>query len=239
MTVIMNLKDSSIVVIGGGSGIGRGIAQEAVRRGAKVTLVGRNAERLDAVRQSLGPAANAVTCDIAEEAQVKSLARLLGEVDHVVTTAISGAGQKLAELEVATVNEVLGSKVVAGLLLARHVRIRAGGSLTFTAGIAAERPGPSGAAVAAANGALFSLARALTLELAPVRVNVLSPGWVDTELWDRLPGDKQATFARVAERLPVKRIGTPADLAHAAMFLMENGFMTGAVLPVDGGHRLV
>ncbi|MFT3712249.1 MAG: SDR family oxidoreductase [Archangium sp.] len=232
----MNLKDSSIVVVGGSSGIGRGIAEEALRRGARVTLVGRDETRLEAVRREIKAHA-AVVADVADEAAVQSLAAKVGEVDHLVTTAISGAGEKLTQMKVATVREVLDSKVLAALLLARHVKLR--GSFTLTAGVAAERPGPSGAAVSAANGALFSLARALALELAPVRVNVISPGWVDTALWDKLGGDKQAMFARVAERLPVKRIGTTADLAHAAMFLMENGFMTGAVLPVDGGHRLV
>jgi NAD(P)-dependent dehydrogenase (short-subunit alcohol dehydrogenase family) len=114
-----------------------------------------------------------------------------------------------------------------------------GGSITFTAGIASERPMPRASMVAAANAALGGLARALAVELAPVRVNVLSPGWVDTPVWDRISPDKNAAFEAMAKRLPAGRVGLPADLAHAARFLMENAFTTGIVLHVDGGHRLI
>jgi NAD(P)-dependent dehydrogenase (short-subunit alcohol dehydrogenase family) len=94
--------------------------------------------------------------------------------------------------------------------------------------------------VAAVNGALGAFARALALELAPTRVNVVSPGWVDTPVWDRIAGDgKAAAFEQMARRLPVGRVGTPEDLAHAYLFLMENGFTTGVTLHVDGGHALV
>ena len=99
---------------------------------------------------------------------------------------------------------------------------------------------PSGSIVAAVNGALMSLVRALAVELAPVRVNALSPGWVDTPVWDSIPGGaKEERFAQHARRLPVGCIGAPADIADAALFLMGNGFTTGEVLHVDGGHRLV
>ena len=89
----------------------------------------------------------------------------------------------------------------------------------------------------------MALGRALALELAPIRVNVVSPGWVDTPVWDRLVGTavggKEAAFAAMADRLPVGRIGTPADVAAAFLFLMQNGFTTGTTLHVDGGHQLV
>jgi len=90
-------------------------------------------------------------------------------------------------------------------------------------------------------GALFSLAYGLTIALAPVRVNVLSPGWIDTPVWDTsaLAANKQAMFAQMAQRLPAGRIGHPSEIGHAALFLMENDFTTGIVLPVDGGHRLI
>jgi NAD(P)-dependent dehydrogenase (short-subunit alcohol dehydrogenase family) len=94
--------------------------------------------------------------------------------------------------------------------------------------------------IAAANGALISFVRAAAVELAPIRVNALSPGWVDTEVWDVVAGDgKAAVFASMSERLPARRIGRPDDLAHAGIFLMGNQFTTGSVLHVDGGHRLV
>ena len=97
-----------------------------------------------------------------------------------------------------------------------------------------------GAVVAAVNGALGALARALALEMAPTRVNVVSPGWVETPVWDALMGErKTAAWEQMARRLPVGRIGTPSDLAAAYLFLMENTFATGTTVHVDGGHALV
>lgn len=94
--------------------------------------------------------------------------------------------------------------------------------------------------IAAANGALEALARALALELAPIRVNVVSPGWVDTPIWETIAGDdKTERLAAMAERLPVGRIGQPTDIAQAFVALMNNGFITGTLLHVDGGHRLI
>jgi NAD(P)-dependent dehydrogenase (short-subunit alcohol dehydrogenase family) len=93
--------------------------------------------------------------------------------------------------------------------------------------------------VCAVNGALHSLVRALAVELAPARVNALSPGWVDTPAWDRIGADKERRLADRARTLPVGRIGTVADLAHAGVYLLENGYTTGEVLHVDGGHRFV
>ena len=100
---------------------------------------------------------------------------------------------------------------------------------------------PTGYLVGAVNGALFSLTYGLAVALAPVRVNVLSPGWIDTPIWETsaLSANKVAMFEQMAQRLPARRIGQPADIAHAALFLMENEFTTGTVLPVDGGHRFL
>lgn len=102
------------------------------------------------------------------------------------------------------------TKLLGAWLVGKHAAGRVTGSITYTSGINAYRPNGSNTIVAAANGALASLAYGLAIELAPVRVNVVSPGWVDTAIWDQLPMDKQAAFAALAERLPARRIGTPA-----------------------------
>src|SRR5262249_39332814 len=120
-------------------------------------------------------------------------------------------------------------------------RMPDGGSITFTSGIAAYRPAPGGSLAASANGALESMVRAFALELAPIRVNAVSPGWVDTPIWEQLatPEAKQARLSQMAARLPGGRIAVPADIANAIGYLIEDDFVTGTVLQVEGGQLLV
>lgn len=243
-TTRSGLEDRTAVVVGGGSGIGLAVAREALARGAEVVLAGRSRERLERALAGLaaGPRARAVAADVRREDDVVRLFEAVRQADHVVVTAIVPGYQPIAAFDLEAARAVVESKLLGALLVAKHgaPRLRPGGSLTFTTGIAAERPMPRGSMVAAVNGALAAFVRAAALELAPLRVNALSPGWVDTEIWDAVAGDgKAATFAAMAERLPARRIGRPEDLAHAAAFLMENGFTTGSVLHVDGGHPLV
>jgi NAD(P)-dependent dehydrogenase (short-subunit alcohol dehydrogenase family) len=133
--------------------------------------------------------------------------------------------------------------LVSAFSLAKHTpgKLRPGGSITFTSGISKDRPSvPCDAVVAAVAGSFGYLARALTLELAPTRVNAVSPGWVDTPMWDEIAGSaKQEIWAQIVPRLPASRIGTVADIAKAYVFLLESEFTTGTVLQVDGGHALI
>lgn len=238
----MNLEQQHVIVIGGSSGIGLGVARACLERGASLTLVSRSSEKLAGAAAELGDARRVRTsaADVTQEAEVRSLFDQHPPPRHVVMTAVQGHYQPIREMDIAAARRVIDSKLVAALHVAKHARFEPGGSLVLTTGIAAVRPGPSGSIVAAVNGALMSLVRALAVELAPVRVNALSPGWVDTPVWDSIPGGaKEQRFAQHARRLPVGRIGAPADIADAALFLMGNGFTTGEVLHVDGGHRLV
>ncbi len=233
-----------IVVVGGGSGIGRGIARAALEAGAEVVIVGRSGKRLEEAIAELGSSAmvRPVTADVTNEADVIRLFHEVEAFDHLATTVADLTYQPIRELEVAAARKSIDSKLLSSLLLAKHAwaRARPGGSLTFTSGIAAYRPGPRGAVVAAVNGALASLARALALELAPLRVNVVSPGWVDTPIWEVVAGSNTAAMQeQMAKRLPGGRIGRPEDIAQAVLSMMANEFITGAVLHVDGGQRLV
>ena len=240
----MMFDGQHVVVVGGSSGIGLGTARAVLAAGARVTIVGRSPERLARARRELGDESQvrAIAADIGQETDVVHLFEAAGDLDHLVTTAVDASYQPVTELEPAAAQRVIDSKLIGPLLLAKHgaPRIRTGGSITFTSGIAAYRPSRGGAVVAAVNGALAALGRALALELAPIRVNVVSPGWVDTPVWDVVAGDRKgAVLSEMAERLPVRRVGTPADVARAFLFLMQSQYSTGTVLHIDGGQRLV
>lgn len=246
MSTGIETKSERVLIVGGSSGMGLELARLLLTEGSQVTIAGRSEARLEEARASLSSAGERLTtvvADIAQEDQVARLFERVGPLDHIVTTAadIEGAYQLLPALDLAAVRRVVDSKFIGPLLLAKHGApvLSPQGSITFTSGIAAYRPAARGSVVAAINGALESLAYALAVELGPIRVNAVSPGWVDSPIWKHVAGDaKAATLVAMAKRLPVGRIGQPDDIASAIRFLMRNGFVTGTVLHVDGGHRL-
>jgi len=230
-----------VVIVGGSSGMGRALAAELVAQGSEVTVAGRSADKLDDVRRELG--VRTVAMDVGVEQDIERLFAVTGTVSHIVTTAadVGGAYQPIAAYDVRAARTAVDSKLLGPLLLAKHGAplLEPGGSIVFTSGIAAYRPGPRASLLAALNGALASLAAALAVELAPLRVNVVSPGWVDTPIWQDVAGDAAPeTLAAMAARLPVGRIGRTQDIAAAIIALLRNGFITGTVLHADGGHRL-
>ncbi|MFE3955786.1 SDR family oxidoreductase [Nocardia sp. NPDC059091] len=231
------------VVVGGGSGMGQAIADALQAAGNEVIIVGRSEQRLaDAVRELGDGKVSAVVADVADEEQVSRLFETVGTVDHVITTAadLAGAYGPVATFDFEHGRGFLETKLIGSMLLAKHARLTENGSLTFISGIAAYRPAVGGAMVAAVNAALEGLTRALAVELSPIRVNAVSPGWVLTDIWESMPWeDKQERLAAMAEKLPARRLGRPDDIAAAVLSVIGNGFVTGTVLHVDGGHRLV
>lgn len=226
--------------------MGLALAGRCLGTGAEVIIVGRNPERLTRAREALGSPAQlqAIAADVSREEQVIELFGRVGSLDHIVSTAadIEGAYQLVSALDLGAAQRVVDSKFYGPLLLAKHgaPKLAATGSITVVSGIAAYRPAPRGAVVAAINAALEGLVRALAIELAPIRVNAVSPGWIDTPIWTAVAGDKKdEVMGAMAKRLPVGRIGRPEDIADAIVFLMGNTFTTGSVLHVEGGHRLI
>lgn len=237
-----SLKDASVVVIGGSSGIGLATAKAALAEGARVSITGRSAERLRAARAELGNAARAVALDAADEAGMRDFFGALDAVDHVFSTAGELVKDTRLEPETAAVRPSMDVRFFGSLYCAKYAapKMNGRGSITFMSGTGALRP-LEGAAVAMAScGAVEAFARALAVDLAPIRVNAIQPGFVDTPMLAGVLGEKKdEILAAVARRLPVRHVGTPEEIADAVLFLMKNDYVTGITLPIDGGGLLV
>jgi NAD(P)-dependent dehydrogenase (short-subunit alcohol dehydrogenase family) len=223
-----------------------GVAAAALERGAQIIIAGRSQEKLRNAVRAMGSAGEVPTfaVDMTDESAVARMFAEIGEFDHLVSTA--GApppNDPVADARLDVARRFIDNKLVGALSLTKHAvkTLRPGGSITFTSGINKDRPPvPGGAVVTAVAGSFGYLAHALALELAPTRVNVVSPGWVDTPMWDELVGDaKSAYLADMASRLPARKMATPADVARAYLYLMESEFMTGETIHIDGGQRFV
>lgn len=233
------MNTQSVIVVGGSSGIGLAVATAARAAGARVGLVARDPARLATAASSIG-AAHAVADILDAEALSSAFARL-GPVDHVYVSAGGFVGGTALEGDLARFRDAVLSRSLGIAHVARAARphLSAKGSLTLTGGLSTDRPAAGTFATAVGTAAAEQAARVLALELAPVRVNAVSPGWTDTPMWDGILGEAKAeTFAGVAAKLPAARIAAAEDVARAVLFLMQNPSVTGEVLHVDGGHRL-
>jgi NAD(P)-dependent dehydrogenase (short-subunit alcohol dehydrogenase family) len=237
--VVVSLENRTVLVVGRGSGIARAIALTARSRGAKVVVAGRRPDVLETAYAGQGVAAEAV--DVNDDATIEALAERLGRVDHVVSTVSARSRGLLRDLDRASLLDSFGTKVIGPIMLAKHfaARIADGGSFTLFSGVAAFKPAVGYLGVAATNGAVDFLTRSLALEMGPTRVNAISPGVVDTGIWDSLGVDgKRAYFEKLRTANPARRIGTVDDIAAAVLFAMTNPSLTGATLRVDGGEPL-
>lgn len=240
------LAGKKIVIIGGSSGIGLGVAAAALESQADVVIAGRSPEKLQAAARVLGAdrRVSTVAIDMANEADVARMFDEVGAFDHLVATAgTPPPNDPIDRTDMNFVQRFVDSKLLGAVVLAKHAvrTLRPGGSIIFTSGINKDRPPiPGGAIVSAIAGSFSYFARALALELAPTRVNVVSPGWVDTPMWDEIVGEaKTGFFAGMAPNLPARKIATPADVARAYLYLLESEFMTGETIHIDGGQRLI
>lgn len=236
----MGLQGAKVFVIGGSSGIGLATARLAQAAGAQVTIGSRSREKLDAAKAEIGGAVETIEIDVRDDSSVRTAFERTGTVDHVVFTPPGGTVGKIRDLDTATVLAGLDAKIVAAVRTAKFAKISEHGSLTYLTGQFARRPLPGAAMAAVVNGAIDVLGKTLAVELAPVRVNMVSPGVIDTPLHARLPDDMRTVmFASAAARLPVGRIGRPEDIGSMIVQCMENGFLTGAIIEVDGGANVL
>jgi NAD(P)-dependent dehydrogenase (short-subunit alcohol dehydrogenase family) len=234
------LRDKTVVVVGRGSGIARAIALLARSEGARVVVAGRDTAKLQSAYDRGHVTAEFV--DITDDESIAALADRVGAVDHVVSTASARARGKLGDLDRAKLQLSFDTKVIGPTMMAKYFapQMKPGGSFVLFSGVHAFKLNVGYLGVGITNGAVDFLARWLAVELAPTRVNAISPGVIDTGAWDSLGGDgKREYFKHIADVNPARRIGTPEDIAGAALFAMTNAFMTGMTLKVDGGEPLV
>ena len=230
------LDNQRILVIGGSSGIGLAIAAATADAGASVTIASRNQEKLTAVATKLSRAVHIAVLDTGDNGLLERFFEKQTAWDHVVVSAAQTKVGSVQSLSLTDAKAAMESKFWGAYRVARVAHINGGGSLTLVSGFLSERPSATAVLQGAINAALEALARGLALELAPVRVNAVSPGMIETPIWDDLPSEKRKeVFETTAERLPVRKIGQPEDIANAVLFLMTTAYATGSTVRVDGG----
>ncbi|MEL6374476.1 MAG: SDR family oxidoreductase [Pseudomonadota bacterium] len=237
-----DLQDAHVVVVGGGSGIGRATAALAIAQGARVTLASRNRAKLEAAAQEMDGDVAAAPVDMTDAVATEAWARTLGPIDHLVISASSATHGPFATAPLEPLRAMFDAKFFGPYTVARAAlpSLREGGSITFFSGVLSRRPGENCAGLGAVNGAVEALTRALALELGPrVRVNCMSPGMTRSDAYAHVDETaREAMYASTGASLPLGRVGETDEVARATLFLMMNTFTTGVVLDVDGGHMI-
>jgi NAD(P)-dependent dehydrogenase (short-subunit alcohol dehydrogenase family) len=237
------LSEKRIVVLGGSSGIGLAVAQQVAARGARAIIASSSADRVKQAVATLDGKAEGHTLDLSNERDIKNFFQKIGDFDHLVFTA--GDTLQLNDLvatDLAKARHAFELRYWAALAAVKHAstHIRESGSIVLTTGIAGERPHKGWVLAASVCGAIVSLTRALAVELAPIRVNAVSPGVVRTNLWKNIQDqDREAMYENVGNHLLVGRVGEASEIARAYLFLMQEGYSTGQTIVVDGGALLM
>ncbi len=235
------LLGQTVVVIGGSAGMGLETARRASAEGAKVILTGRDPERLQRAASELG-ALSTAAFDATEPAPLERFFRdLPATIDHVMVTAGRPHYGRLIDMDFEQARRALDEHILLMVQVARNARnVRPGGTLLFIGGIGGRRPGVGRGIVSTITAALPALTANLALELAPIRVNLIAAGFVDTPLSASLLGDElENRRKQLRDTLPIRRVVEPADVAALAVHIMINTALTGATYDIDGGQQLV
>lgn len=232
---VPGIGGKKVLIIGGSSGIGKATARLAAAAGAEVIIASRREESLREAQSEIGGNVTFCTVDVRDPRSLDACFEEYTPFDHLVVTATDVRPATFLEVELEDARQVFEVKFWGQFLAAQLAApsIRSGGSITLFSGVAGSKPVTGMSVIASADGAVEALVRSLALELSPIRVNCVAPGFVDTHEM----GEERKT--ELASGLPARRIGDPHDAARGVLYLMENGFATGTVLTIDGGHRLV
>jgi NAD(P)-dependent dehydrogenase (short-subunit alcohol dehydrogenase family) len=239
---MVTLENRKTAVIGGSAGIGLATARLLAERGAQVTLGGRDDKHLAEAREAIGDGTRAIAVDATDAESLRSFFDQAGPIDDLVVTVTrrggAGPAQDLGDQDV---EDAFAGKPAAHLRAVAEAlpKLDEHGSITLVGAGSAQASLPGTSLLAAVNGAVEAAVPPLARELAPRRVNAVSPGVIETGWWDVMPeGDREAIFKQFSEQTPVGRNGSAEDVAHAITELVENDYINGVVLPCDGGLRL-
>jgi NAD(P)-dependent dehydrogenase (short-subunit alcohol dehydrogenase family) len=236
------MQDETLIVFGGSSGIGEATAKEFGSAGVRVIIVARDVDRLASASARIGGSVESASVDATDRAAVVRFFESVEPFEHLVLCQSGGkGGGPFQSLDLGDLRSGIEGKLFAQLTVAQASlgKLKPGGSLTFVSAGSARVAIPGTSGLAAINGAIEAMVPTLAKELAPLRVNAVSPGVIDTPWWNRMPAEAKAkVFRQTVAGLPVGRVGQPEDVARAIAFLIGNSFVTGVVLPVDGGAHL-
>jgi NAD(P)-dependent dehydrogenase (short-subunit alcohol dehydrogenase family) len=239
----MALQNHRAVIVGGTSGIGLATAKLFLSQGAQVTVASRLQEKVNAALHELGPTAHGYVMDFQDESQTKQFFEKIGDFDHLVVTAAGGGSShgSFGALGIDVARAEFESKFWGQYATVKAALpfIRKPGSITLTSGAAAARPMKGASTLVAINSAIEGLTRALAMDLAPIRVNVVSPGVVDTPVFSGVDAaSREAMFQKIAQSVLLRHVAKPEEIAEAYLYLATNTYTTGSVLQVEGGAIL-
>lgn len=236
----MGLSGKKIIIFGGSSGMGLATAKLAKEQGALVTIVGRSAQRLRDAANLLG-GVETEQADIADESAVQRTFEHFDHVDHVYVSSGVGMGGGILENDIAHYRPAIEERLwgAAYVIRAAAGKMKAGGSITLTGAISTDHPVGGLWITNVGTAAVEQLARAAAIDLAPIRVNAVAPGWTDTPMWDGQLGEaRNEVFSAVSGESLIGRLVSADEVGAAVLHLMTNNGITGEVLHIDGGHRL-
>ncbi len=238
-----SLRDQRVVIIGASSGIGLATAELLSRAGAELILANRNLEALQEIAKDLPGKTRTYRLDVTVEEDVKGFFEQTGDFDHLAVPAADAVLGTLADSPTESTRALVDSKFWGQYFAVKYGarQIAKAGSITLFSGTVTQKPMPGTSAYAAVGSAIEAAGRVWALEYAPIRINTVVPGIINTPIWEGMLGKEgaDAQLEQTANLLPVQRVGTPADVAKAVAFLIDNGFVNGTTVVVDGGHRLV
>lgn len=238
----MKLNGKRIVVIGASQGIGYETSKLLAQKETMIVMASKTKEKIEAAANTIGKNVIAKTLDFMDELAVKNFFEEIGKIDHLVCAGASNSvWGAFHEIETSPLHNAFNSKFFGYYFLSKHALpvLSKDGSIVFIIAGSARKAIPGTSGLAAVNGAILAMGKTMASELGPIRVNMVSPCIVDTPYYNWMNNEqKQALFKQMGDRLPIGRIGKPEEIAHSIIMLLENDFITGAILDIDGGGSL-